>query len=143
MVKIEEVADEWSDDDGASSAGSDISDSDLQLAPFNPNEETFGERLYALRDMIPPSTRASVSNSVSYTAAWVKWTASKLGSAAWITTTSALLVGLPLMLSIEGEAGLMAQEAQYLGQVRTSVSKVGFAGFREGFNLDPLVGPGR
>lgn len=31
-------------------------------------------------------------------------------------TTSALMVGLPLLLSMEGEAGLVAQEKEYLGQ---------------------------
>ncbi|GAA5869389.1 hypothetical protein JCM1840_005456 [Sporobolomyces johnsonii] len=119
LVKVQEVHDDdaWS---SASSdiddAASDVSDSDLQLAHFDPSQETFSERFYALKDMIPPSTRAAVSDAAATTVGWTKWTASKVGSAAWIITTSALLVGLPLVLSIEGEAALVQQEKEFLAQ---------------------------
>ena len=122
-VKVQEFQDDdaWS---SASSdiddAASDISDSELQLAPFDPNQETFSERFYALKDMVSPSTRAAVSDAADSTVAWTKWTANKVGNAAWIVTTSALLVGLPLLLSIEGEGALVQQEKEYLAQVRLS-----------------------
>ncbi|KAM0789663.1 hypothetical protein ACM66B_006528 [Microbotryomycetes sp. NB124-2] len=66
--------------------------------------------------MVPPETRKSMADSVASVAGWSKWTVSKVGSAAWIVTTSALVVGLPLMLSIEGEAAIVQQEKDYLGQ---------------------------
>ncbi|GAA5830901.1 hypothetical protein JCM5353_002644 [Sporobolomyces roseus] len=118
-VKVQEVNDDdaWS---SASSdiddAASDISDSELQLAPFDPDQETFSERFYALKDMVSPSTRAAVTDAADSTLAWTKWTANKVGNAAWIVTTSALLVGLPLLLSIEGEGALVQQEKEYLAQ---------------------------
>ena len=37
-------------------------------------------------------------------------------------TTSALLVGLPFLLTVEGEAAMMAQEKEYLGQQQVSSS---------------------
>ncbi|GAA5929894.1 Tom22p [Sporobolomyces koalae] len=118
-VKVEEVHDDdaWS---SASSdiddAASDISDSELQLAPFDPDQETFAERFYALKDIVSPTTRAAVSDAADSTLAWTRWTANKVGNAAWIVTTSALLVGLPLLLSIEGEGALVQQEKEYLAQ---------------------------
>lgn len=115
MVNIVEVNDneDWSD---SSSVASSLEDSEeKELALYDPSQETIRERLAALKDMVPPSTRQAVADSVATTFDWAKWTGSKIGSAAWIVTTSALVVGLPLMLSIEGEAAIVAQEKEYLG----------------------------
>jgi mitochondrial import receptor subunit TOM22 len=115
MVNIVEVNDneDWSD---SSSVASSLEDSEeKELALYDPSQETIRERLAALKDMVPPSTRQAVADSFSTTFGWAKWTGSKIGSAAWIVTTSALVVGLPLMLSIEGEAAIVAQEKEYLG----------------------------
>ncbi|GJN94532.1 hypothetical protein Rhopal_007615-T1 [Rhodotorula paludigena] len=111
--------DAWSS--ASSDAGSDVDsvvsdDGDLQLAPFDPSQETLADRFYALRDMIPPTARAQIADAASATSSWIRWTAGKAGNAAWIVTTSALLVGMPLLLSIEGEAALVAQEKEFLNQ---------------------------
>ncbi|GAA6011724.1 hypothetical protein JCM10207_004223 [Rhodosporidiobolus poonsookiae] len=115
LVLISEVKeDDWSD---SSSVASDIDDEeDQQLQLYDPSQETFAERLAALKDMISPSTRASISDSVSTAQAYAKWTVGKVGAAAWVTCTSALLVGLPLLLSIEGEAAIVQQEKEFLAQ---------------------------
>lgn len=117
-VNIQEVNEaDW--EEASSDAGSEASsqsDSDLQLAPFDPSSETFSERFYALRDIIPPSTRVSLAEKAAATVDWIKWSGGKVGGAAWVVTTSALMVGLPLLLSMEGEAGLVAQEKEYMGQ---------------------------
>ncbi len=94
---------------------SDIDDSTLAL--YDPNQETFAERVAALKDIIPPTTRLAIADTFDSVYGWTAWGANKAGSAAWVVTTSALLVGLPLMLSIEGEAALVQQEKEYLGQV--------------------------
>ncbi|GAA5906955.1 hypothetical protein JCM8208_003722 [Rhodotorula glutinis] len=83
---------------------------------YDPNHETFKERIYALKDMVPPTTRAAVSDAAASAKGWLGWSASKAGNAAWIVTTTALLVGMPLLLSIEGEAALVQQEKEYLAQ---------------------------
>ncbi|GAA5973877.1 hypothetical protein JCM11641_001196 [Rhodosporidiobolus odoratus] len=114
-VLIKEVTeDDWSD---ASSVASDaLSDEEDSLTLYDPSQETFSERFYALKDMVPPSTRASIVDSIDKVRGWTKWSVGKVGQAAWITTTSALLVGLPLLLSIEGEAAIVQQEKEFLAQ---------------------------
>lgn len=57
-----------------------------------------------------------MSESYSATKSWVQWTGKTVGKSAWVLTTTALLVGLPLALSIEGEGALVAQEKEYMGQ---------------------------
>ena len=79
-------------------------------------EETFYERIVALADIIPPSTRQSISNSVSKTTSFVQITSRLVGNVIWIVTTSALLIGLPLALSLEDEAKVVQQEKEFLAQ---------------------------
>lgn len=121
-VRVTEVSDDaWSS--ASSDAGSDVdsvlSDSDLQLDAYDPSQETFAERIAALKDMVSPSTRAAISDAASSTKGWLRWSVAKAGNAAWIVTTSALLVGLPLLLSIEGEAAIVQQEKEFAAQVRS------------------------
>lgn len=122
MVNIVEVNDndDWSDSSSVASNASELEDeTEKELALYDPSQETIRERIAALKDIVPPSTRAAVSDAVATGFSWAKWTGGLAGSAAWIVTTSALVVGLPLMLSIEGEAAIVAQEKEYLGsQVR-------------------------
>ncbi|SCV74492.1 BQ2448_8133 [Microbotryum intermedium] len=135
MVRIQQVSNEdaWSDASSNASddstqptrprstepldAGAEQDDDDLlTLASYDPSSETLSDRFYALKDMVPPSNRARLCSSASTVNAWA-WTLGTFGaSAAWIACTSAILVGLPLMLAIEGEAGLVQQEMQYTGQ---------------------------
>ena len=73
--------------------------------------------------MIDPTTRQSLSTLLSTATHYSRRSANFLGNAAWILTTSALLVGLPLMLSIEGEAGIVQQEKEFnLAQSQQPVS---------------------
>lgn len=127
MVRVQEVSedvDAWSS--ASSDAGLDDNDSQLsqdehdelvQLdANYDPSKETFAERIAALKDMVSPTTRQNIASAAAETTGWVKWSLFKAGNVAWIATTSALLVGLPLLLSIEGEAALVQQEKEYLAQ---------------------------
>ncbi|POY75405.1 hypothetical protein BMF94_1475 [Rhodotorula taiwanensis] len=122
MVRVQEVSDDvdaWSSassDAGDSDVDSVLSDSDLQLDHYDPSKESYAERIAALKDMVSPTTRQSLADAASSTAGWVKWSLVKAGNVAWIATTSALLVGLPLLLSIEGEAALVQQEKEYMAQ---------------------------
>jgi import receptor subunit TOM22 len=88
-----------------SSAGSDVAD-----------DETLMDRLAALVDIVPPTTRQSISSKVSQTASVVKKGSKLVGNLVWIVTTSALLIGLPLALSLEDEAKIVAQEKEMLAQ---------------------------
>ncbi|KAJ3313488.1 hypothetical protein HDV04_001917 [Boothiomyces sp. JEL0838] len=75
-------------------------------------EESLLERLAALVDIIPPTTRARVSNAVSNGVS-VGFGLGKLaGSGLWVLTTAALLVFLPVGLELEREQVAFQQEQQ-------------------------------
>ena len=79
-------------------------------------EESFYERLAALVDIVPPTTRHKISTRLSKTTGFIKTTGKVVGNIVWIVTTSALLVGLPLALSLEDEAKIVQQEKEMLAQ---------------------------
>lgn len=79
-------------------------------------EESFYERLSALVDIVPPATRHSISSKFSKTTSFIKTSGRLVGNLVWIVTTSALLVGLPLAMSLEDEAKVVAQEQEMLAQ---------------------------
>lgn len=56
---------------------------------------------------------------------WAEWGLSQAGNIAWIVSTSALLVGLPLALAIEDETRITQQERemQMQSQGQQQVSK--------------------
>uniref|UniRef100_A0A1D1XPG2 Mitochondrial import receptor subunit tom22 n=1 Tax=Anthurium amnicola TaxID=1678845 RepID=A0A1D1XPG2_9ARAE len=102
MVKLEEVTEgheDFSDgetSDNDSNYSSDDSDSeDL--------EESILERILALRDIMPEDTRESISNKISTIMSFGVKSARFLGNGAWILTTSALLIFMPLAYEIERE----------------------------------------
>jgi import receptor subunit TOM22 len=79
-------------------------------------DESFVDRLAALKDIIPPTTRHNISSRLSNTASWIKRGGKLAGNIVWVVTTSALLVALPLALSLEDEAKIVAQEKEMLEQ---------------------------
>ena len=133
MVKVE-IVEERDQDAGNSpyaSTSSSRTSSSVSLSSVGSEpdgEESFYERLAALVDIVPPTTRQTISSRVSKTASFFKSGGKLVGNLVWIVTTSALLVGLPLALSLEDEAKIVAQEKEMLAQqqgaqqVRTSGS---------------------
>ncbi|KAL1409075.1 mitochondrial import receptor subunit Tom22 [Vanrija albida] len=116
MVLVEEVQEDivineresdFETESEASDDASVLSDDD-----FDPSEETFGERIAALKDIVPPETRTSLANGVQTIKEWAAWAVNGSGQIAWWATTSALLVGLPLALAIEDEARITQQERE-------------------------------
>lgn len=73
-------------------------------------DETFFERLSALQDMIPASTRRSVSSKASKLSSWVKSGLSMGGKTLWVVSTSALLLGVPWALAYSEEQMIVEQE---------------------------------
>ncbi|KKK20156.1 hypothetical protein P175DRAFT_0432423 [Aspergillus ochraceoroseus IBT 24754] len=124
MVKLTEVEDEHfaqekpqasknnvllasDDEDDYTDTESEIStESDLEL-----DSETLYERLVALKDVIPPSARRQITNSVSYVTSFTKSSISFSGKALWIISTSAFLLGVPWALAY-------AEEEQYIQMER-------------------------
>ena len=70
--------------------------------------------------MIPPSTRRRLNSTFSTTSSYA-WSGLRLsGSALWILSTTVLLIGVPLGLSVMEEQGMieaeMEQKAREIGQ---------------------------
>lgn len=122
MVLVEEVPEEtllregeresdFETDSNASDGESFLSD-DLDEDELAIQNETYAERIAALKDIIPPQTRSSLYAKYTSTKEWTWWTLQGCGSVAWWVSTSALLVGLPLALAIEDETKVVQQERE-------------------------------
>ncbi|KAF6755297.1 mitochondrial import receptor subunit Tom22-domain-containing protein [Ephemerocybe angulata] len=88
---------------GSSSSASSSTDS-LDTLEFDDNRESIYNRLAALIDIIPPTTRRLISFKISGAASVILRAGNKLKSVLWIISTSALLVVLPLAFVLEKEA---------------------------------------
>ncbi|KAG6877756.1 hypothetical protein C0993_004259 [Termitomyces sp. T159_Od127] len=119
MVKVEIVEEKdvaaspyATDDESRTSSSVSLSSVSSELSA----DETFFDRVAALVDIVPPSTRHSISSRISKTASIIKRGGKFAGNIVWIVTTSALLVALPLALSLEDEAKIVAQEKEMMEQ---------------------------
>ncbi|KAI5453523.1 mitochondrial import receptor subunit Tom22 [Naganishia albida] len=122
MVKVEEVRDaayaekEDRESDYATTDDEDgfetesVSSVDSQEIALD--DETLLDRVYALKDMVAPTTRSKIASQWERTSQWVKTGGVWAGNAVWVITTSALLVGLPLALAMEDEARIVQQEKE-------------------------------
>ncbi|KAF8650158.1 hypothetical protein AX16_005393 [Volvariella volvacea WC 439] len=128
MVKVEIVEEK---DVGASPYGSPDSSrtsSSVSLSSIDSEQsldESFFDRVAALVDIVPPTTRHSISSRISKTASAIKRGGKIAGNIVWIVTTSALLVALPLALSLEDEARIVAQEKEMLEQQQGAQQMLG------------------
>ncbi|KAI0138559.1 mitochondrial import translocase, subunit Tom22 [Hypoxylon sp. NC0597] len=116
MVQLTEVVDEHfqagqpgpEDDDDYTDTDSEISnDSD-----YDPSNETLAERLYALRDIIPPQTRTSIANKFNATTSAISSVLSFGGKTLWVISTSALILGVPWALAWAEEQQVMEMEKE-------------------------------
>ncbi|CDO96456.1 unnamed protein product [Kluyveromyces dobzhanskii CBS 2104] len=76
-------------------------------------DETIYERLVALKDIIPPQNRKTISSLYNGTVGLFNSVFSKGGNLLWAVTTSALLLGVPLSLSILAEQQLIEMEKSF------------------------------
>ncbi|KAF7795169.1 hypothetical protein EIP86_006318 [Pleurotus ostreatoroseus] len=119
MVKVEIVEEkdqDYSQNSPYLSSSAASSTSSLETNDDAEAEETFYQRIAALVDIVPPTTRSKISSRFSATTSFFKATSKVVGNLVWIVTTSAILVGLPLALSLEDEAKIVAQEQEMLAQ---------------------------
>lgn len=119
MVKVEIVEEKEAANSPYGSASSSRTNSTESLSSIASDvsvQESFFERVAALADVIPPATRHSISSRISKTASFFKKSGKIAGNVVWVVTTSALLVALPLALSLEDDAKIVAQEKEMLEQ---------------------------
>jgi import receptor subunit TOM22 len=77
-----------------------------------PEKETLADRLFALRDIIPPTTRSYISSKVDATTSWVKSGLLFSGKTLWVVSTSALLLGVPWALAFAEEQQMVEMEKE-------------------------------
>ncbi|KAI1200002.1 mitochondrial outer membrane translocase complex, subunit Tom22 [Nemania serpens] len=140
MVQLQEIVDEHfqegqagPDDDDA-----DYTDTDSEISEeseYDPRDETLGERLFALRDIVPPQTRGYIANTVSTAGNAVKSVLSFGGKTFWVISSSVLLLGLPLALAWTEEQSMLDIENEM--KMREMGGDLLTAGTKE--NEDPLA----
>jgi import receptor subunit TOM22 len=88
--------------------GEDFEDDD----DFDVANETMSDRLVALKDVIPPQYRSQLVAGFNGARSLLSSTFSVGGKALWVITTSSLLLGVPLSLSIISEQQLIEMEKE-------------------------------
>ncbi|KAK4230899.1 mitochondrial import receptor subunit tom22 [Podospora fimiseda] len=116
MVQLTEVEDEhFTHAQVGPEDDEDFTDTDSEISTeshYDPSEETLADRLYALRDIVPPSTRGWVHDKYERTTSAVKSVVSFCGRAAWTLSVSALLVGVPFALAFGEDQNYAAMEQE-------------------------------
>lgn len=75
-----------------------------------PDEETFVDRLRALRDIVPPTTRTYISDKVDATTSVIKTGLFFSGSFLYVISTGALMLGVPWALAFAEEQQVIEME---------------------------------
>lgn len=118
MVQLTEVVDEEffksqagpEDDDDFTDTDSEIStESDFD---YDVSGETLSERIYALRDIIPPTTRGWIHGKWMGATNILRTTAAFLGATAWHVSVTAILFGVPFSVLWAEEQGMIAMEQE-------------------------------
>ncbi|KOS21091.1 Mitochondrial import receptor subunit tom22 [Escovopsis weberi] len=94
----------------------DFTDTDSEISnesDFDPAEESLADRLYALRDIVPPTTRGWIASRIGAASSTAWSVLSFGGKSAWVITTSALFFGVPFALSFAEDQQLTAMEQEY------------------------------
>ncbi|KAI0393994.1 mitochondrial outer membrane translocase complex, subunit Tom22 [Xylariaceae sp. FL0594] len=117
MVQLQEIIDEHftASQPGPEEDDADYTDTDSEISEeseYDPSDETLAERLYALRDIVPPQTRGAIANTFSTATNAVKSTLSFGGKTLWIISSSVLLVGIPWVLAWSEEQQLLEMEKE-------------------------------
>ncbi|KAJ9602817.1 mitochondrial import receptor subunit Tom22 [Cladophialophora chaetospira] len=125
MVRLEELEDEHfvskpettgdgallaDDDEDYTDTDSSISDDDLETSTHP--DESLLDRLTALRDIIPPKTRARISSATSTVYSAANSTVTYGGKGLWVIATSILLLGIPYALALGEEQQYVEEERQ-------------------------------
>lgn len=75
-------------------------------------DESIAERINALKDIVPPQTRAKLSNIASKTYSTTSKAVLFGGKGLWVGVTSLLLLGLPYFLAFAEEQMVLEDERQ-------------------------------
>ncbi|KAG9246089.1 mitochondrial outer membrane translocase complex, subunit Tom22 [Calycina marina] len=118
MVELVEVEDESFETKqaGLSEDEDEYTDTESEISTDDEDNiadgETFADRLLALRDIVPPTTRSFIYQKVDTTASWIKSGLVFSGKGLWVLSTSALLLGVPWALAFAEEQQMVEMEKE-------------------------------
>ncbi|KAI0182553.1 mitochondrial outer membrane translocase complex, subunit Tom22 [Xylaria flabelliformis] len=117
MVQLQEIVDEHFQEGqaGPEEDDGDYTDTDSEISEeseYDPRDESFFERLYALRDIVPPQTRGYITNTISTAGNAVTSALSFGGKSLWVISSSALLLGIPWALAWAEEQQVLEMEKE-------------------------------
>ncbi|KAJ0108651.1 mitochondrial import receptor subunit tom22 [Diaporthe amygdali] len=139
MVQLVEVEDEHFQhvQEGPVEDDGDYTDTDSEISndsDYDPTQESLAERISALRDIVPPTTRAWFWNKFQTTQRVVKGVIFFAGRSMWSISVSALLIGVPFALCWAEEQQVIAMEQE--ARMREMGADVLTAGGGEGGTAD-------
>ncbi|ODQ66916.1 mitochondrial import translocase, subunit Tom22 [Nadsonia fulvescens var. elongata DSM 6958] len=135
--KIEEQFEEQQANDGDFyDTDSDVSGDELD-DEYDIQNESLTDRIVALKDVIPPQQRAQLNQLSSSLYSLATGTLNLGGNFLWTVTTSALLLGVPLSLSIISEQQLVEMENEM--KASQSTNDVLAPGAQSGFAAAPAA----
>ncbi|KAL2105223.1 hypothetical protein VUR80DRAFT_8741 [Thermomyces stellatus] len=139
MVELTEVPDEHFEGSqpGPVEDDADFTDTESEISTdseYDPNEETLAERIAALKDIVPPTTRGWISSKASAVAGFGSSTFWFAGKALWFVSSTALLLGVPFAICATEEQQVMAMEQEY------KMREVGSEALTEGGGTAEKVG---
>ncbi|KAI9596848.1 mitochondrial import receptor subunit Tom22-domain-containing protein [Syncephalis fuscata] len=108
----DEEEDDEEEEDNNGKKTRDISDIEDEDDEDDYLDETFIERVAALKEIIPLSTRNFVSRQTDLAVSACWQVKSFVGTLSWIITTSALMIGVPLVLELEREQQYVQYEKE-------------------------------
>ncbi|KAL8770850.1 MAG: hypothetical protein Q9209_003501 [Squamulea sp. 1 TL-2023] len=121
MVQLEEVEDqdlareqpgpyEEEEDEDYTDTDSSLSDDDLPSS-LDPSETAL-DRIYALKDIIPPATRRSIATTSSNVFSALKSSALFSGKSLYVLSTGGLMVLVPYMMAMIEEQQIVEMERE-------------------------------
>ncbi|KZL81943.1 mitochondrial import receptor subunit tom22 [Colletotrichum incanum] len=118
MVQLTEVEDEHfqSGQAGPIEDDADFTDTDSEISAdsdYDPRDESFTERLYALKDIVPPTTRGWISNKVDLGVSAVQNTWYYGSRTVWVVCATALMIGVPLATCWAEDQQIEGMEREY------------------------------
>lgn len=145
MVKVTPVKENEEQFGASDKAEAYVSDSDSGASDnefdddedFEYGNESLYDRLVALKDVVPPQYRSQISNTFGSTYSAVASAFSFSGQALWVITTSSILLGVPLSLSILSEQQLIEMEKEM--KLNQSTNELLAPGAESGFQPAPVA----
>lgn len=89
-----------------------VSDVESELSDDDVANETFLDRIRALKDIVPLQTRSSIKNTAHQFSSTVFSVGQVLGHIAWVLTTSAMVLVVPLVFEMEKDHAMTSWEKE-------------------------------